>query len=103
MLPPQVSKRPFCTSAHQAVRLLATNLASAATIRFVAALFLLLGKVLVGASCAAVSALYMATHEPYQSQLYSLATPVAAIAVASFGVSSPYTYTYTYIYIHLYR
>jgi hypothetical protein len=82
-----VSKRPFCTSAHEAVRLLATNLAGAATIRFVAALFLLLGKLVVATSCAAVGVLYMRENEPYKSQLYHVAHPATAIALASFAVA----------------
>lgn len=82
-----VSKRPFCASAHEAVRLLTTNLASAATIRFVAALFLLLGKLVVAACCTGIGILYMHQNEPYKSQLYHVAHPATAIAIASFGVA----------------
>mmetsp|Transcript_4828 Transcript_4828/g.16161 ORF Transcript_4828/g.16161 Transcript_4828/m.16161 type:complete len:784 (+) Transcript_4828:47-2398(+) len=81
------SKRSFCPSAAEAVRLLTTNLAGAASLRFVAAAFLFLGKLLVAAGCAFLGWRILEQAPPYDSALYSPLAPAVCIFFAAFAVA----------------
>jgi len=82
-----ISGRPFCPSAAEAFRILSCNIAGAATLRLVSAVFLFVGKLFVAVSCASVGAFILLTEPPFTEQLYSVIVPVIAIVLASLLVS----------------
>jgi len=84
----------FCSSAAEALGLLAKHMVGVAVVRSVGSGFLFLGKLFIAAGSAALGAAFLISQPPYDTELFSIVPAVTAIFLGGWLVGTGFMSVY---------